>query len=256
LTIKNKANFNITSTNGYDDFCLVVAKQIEDQIKKQSNSKLALPAGNSPRGYYRILAQASQYNKIDWRQAASFALDDYLDIDESQSFQTFLENHLYRFTNLPTNARFNPRFYDNYDQHIADQDGIDLCLLGLGANGHIAFNEPPTALNSWTHCVFLSQSTREANKSAFISGNFTSIQPSTTSGRAAYNSLDSVPRRAVTMGIQTILSSKRIILAVSGAHKKDILKSALYEAPLPTCPASYLTTHPNLMIITDFPFEN
>jgi glucosamine-6-phosphate deaminase len=255
LAAQNTSNFKITSTNGYDDFCLIVAKQIEDQLKKKPDSKLALPAGHSPRGYYRLLAQWSQYSEIDWRQATCFALDDYLDIDESQSFQSFLENHLYRFTNLRANARHNPRFNDNYDQQIAENGGIDLCVLGLGTNGHIAFNEPLSILDTWTHCVFLTNSTREANKDAFVSGKFTSIKPDTADSSTSYNNLDAVPRRAVTMGVATIMASKRIVLAVSGEHKKEILKRALYEKPDPTCPASFLMQHPNLLVITDFAFE-
>jgi len=256
LAVQNKSNFNITSTNGYEDFCLIVAKQVQDQIKNKTDSHLALPAGHSPRGYYRLLAQASQFNEIDWRQVLCFALDDYLDIEEAQSFQSFLENHLYRFTNLPANAKFNPRFCDNYDQLIAEQGGIDLCLLGLGTNGHIAFNEPPTPPTSWTHSVFLTNSTREANKDAFVSGNFPRIQAGIVSGDISHGSLEAVPRRAVSMGIATILASKRIILAVSGEHKKEALKRALYEKPDTDCPASFLTAHSNLLVITDFAFGN
>jgi glucosamine-6-phosphate deaminase len=254
LAVQN--NFNITSTNGYEDFCLIVAKQIQDQIKNKSDSHLALPAGHSPRGYYKLLAQASVHNEINWRQVLCFALDEYLDINEAQSFQSFLENHLYRFTSLPATARFNPRLYDDYDQLIAQHGGIDLCLLGLGANGHIAFNEPPTPPTSWTHCVFLTNATREANKDAFVSGNFPTVKPGTASGDISYGSLDAVPRRAVSVGIATILASKRIILAVSGEHKKEALKRALYEKPGTDCPASFLTVHPNLFIITDFAFDD
>jgi glucosamine-6-phosphate deaminase len=127
--------------------------------------------------------------------------------------------------------------------------------LGLGTNGHIAFNEPPTVSDSWTHCVFLTRSTREANKDAFVSGNYPSVKLAVSDASNSYNNLDAVPRRAVSMGIATILASKRIILAVSGEHKKEALNHALFEDASPKCPASYLTRHSNLVIITDFAFD-
>lgn len=241
------------STNNYDDFCIVVAKQIQDQLNKKANSHIALPAGHSPCGYYNILAQASQSNEIDWRQAQCFALDDYIGAQEEHSFQYFLESHLYRFTNLPVNARFNPRNCDNYDQLIQDRGGIDLCVLGLGVNGHIAFNEPPTTNSSYTHCVFLTNSTREANKDEFVPANSVNLSNTIGSGNdSAY--LDAVPNKAVTMGIATIMASKRIILAVSGKHKKEILIRTLKNPANAQCPASYLTSHSDLLVVTDFEF--
>lgn len=247
FTVQNKPKFNIVSTNNYEEFCLRVAQEVQDQLNHKGASRLALPAGHSPKGYYKILAEKSKHGELDWRNAICFALDDYLGTNEKQTFQTFLEEHLYSFTNVPDDAKYNPRFYDNYDYQIAQQGGIDLCLLGLGTNGHIAFNEPPTVATSWTHCVFLTQATREANKDAFLT--------STAPGVSHKDSLDVVPSRAVTIGIATILASKKIILAVSGKPKIDALKRALYQKPDSSCPASYLTEHPNLLVVTDFDFQ-
>jgi len=240
LPLMGKANIKVIAHNNYQEFCFSVAEQIKKQIKAKANSRLALPAGNSPRGYYDLLARISQKEQIDWRQIKCFALDDYLGCDEIYSFQTFLQTHLYDHINLPSQSGFNPRFCENYDQLITDNGGIDFCLLGLGTNGHIAFNEPPTSAASWTHCVSLTENTRKANKGDF--------------GQSDTAKFNVVPEHAVTMGVATILSSKKIVLAVSGEHKRAVLANALLGQTDPMLPASYLTTHKNLLVITDFAF--
>ncbi len=241
LPVQERANIKLIAHHSYQEFCFAVAEQIQKQVKEKPDSRLALPAGHSPRGYYDLLARASQKNNIDWQRVKSFALDDYLNADEIHSFQSFLEKHLYAFTNLPANAKYNPRFCDNYDQLITEAGGIDLCLLGLGANGHIAFNEPPTGKASWTHCVLLSETTRKANKDDF--------------GQTDTAQLSVVPERAVTMGIATILASKRIILAVSGEHKRAVLTKTLQDPAHAMLPASFLIEHKYLLVITDFAFS-
>lgn len=273
-----ESKVKLIANKNYEEFCLAVAGQIIRQIRENPDSRLALPAGYSPRGYYSLLAQASQKAQIDWRQVKCFALDDYLGTDKAHSFQTFLEDHLYQFTNLPDDAKFNPLFCDNYDQLIADYGGIDLCVLGLGPNGHVAFNEPPTCEKSWTHCVFLAEETRAANRSVFMQlvnsaakkGNESPVterpinqQSTQTSQQLLPTQYQSglskqplaVPERAITVGIATIFASKSIILAVSGENKRDILSKALHDPPDAMLPASYLTAHKNLIVITDFPFS-
>ena len=240
MPVKERTNIKVIAQNNYQEFSFAVAEQIQKQLKEKPDSCLALPAGHSPRGYYDLLARDSKNGAIDWRQTKCFALDDYLNTDEIHSFQSFLETHLYRFTNLSNQAKFNPRWHDNYDQLIAKNGGIDFCLLGLGTNGHIAFNEPPALAMSWTHCVFLTEATKKANKADFAI--------------AGSDKFDAIPEQAITMGIATVLASKRIILAVSGEHKSAVLAKALRGPIDPMLPASYLTTHHDLLVITDFPF--
>ncbi len=226
LPPENKSNIRLIATRNYQELCSVMAEHVQKQIKEKPDSRLALPAGNTPRGCYELLGRASQNKELDWRQIKSFALDDYLDADETHTFQHFFETQLYRFTNLPSAGKFNPRFVDNYDQLIADCGGIDLCMLGLGVNGHIAFNEPPTCAASWTHCVFLTETTRKINSRDFADKIVSADSVSPAGAHAAplqgpgiTNSVDLVPKRAISMGIATILASKRIILAVSGEQK-------------------------------------
>lgn len=212
---------------------LEAAESIARQLKEKPNSCLGLPTGRSPIGCYKILAHWSKEGMLDWSEARCFALDDYIDVEESLSFQTFLASNLHRHTNAKPENCFNPRFVDNYDQLIADCGGLDLVMLGLGTNGHIAFNEPGTPAESWTHCITLTEDTRRSNQEFF-------------------GSLDAVPTHAVTMGIATILASDRIVLIVSGERKRPALNRVLSGAIDINIPASHLAAHKKLKIIADF----
>jgi glucosamine-6-phosphate deaminase len=196
-----------------------------------------MPVGHSFLSFYKILAKLSQDKLLDWQHAKCFALDDYLETDESRTFQSFLETNFYHFTNLPMHSRYNPRFQDNYDQVISDNGGLDCCFLGIGKNGHIAFNEPPTIKASWTHCVWLTDMTMTANKDYFPNG-------------------EEPPAKAITMGVSTILGSKKIILAAPGERKKTILQKALETKDNPNIPASFLLEHPKLLVVTDFELDD
>lgn len=220
-------------SNLYDAMSLNVAEAIARQLKIKPDSNFGLPTGRSPIGCYQILSEWSQAGTLDWSKTKCFALDDYIDVDEEQSFHYFLESNLYSNTNLPRESRFSPKYQDDYDQLIADKGGWDLCVLGLGTNGHIAFNEPGTPQLSWTHCLWLTQSTREANASAF-------------------GSAEKVPTRAITIGIETILASRSIILIASGEKKKAALTKALSGEVTAQIPASFLALHPQVKVFRDF----
>lgn len=219
----------------YEALSEEIAEVVAAQIRNKPDSCFGLPTGNSPLGCYKILAEWSKARKIDWSQTRCFALDEYVDADESLTFQHFLQTNLYQHTNVRDENKFNPSGCDDYDALIASRGGLDLTILGLGTNGHIAFNEPGTQLESWTHSIWLTESTRKANQSYFSA--------STT-----------VPYRAVTMGIRTILNSKQLILIVSGVHKKAILEQALLGSVDANIPASYLSLHPHVTVLTDFDF--
>jgi len=226
---------NTVIVEKYEALSEEIAEVVAAQIRSKPNSCFGLPTGNSPLGCYKFLGDWSKQKKIDWSETKCFALDEYVDADESITFQHFLQTNLYQYTNLQDKNKFNPSACDDYDTLIEAQGGLDLTILGLGANGHIAFNEPGTPLESWTHSIWLTESTRKANQSYFTA--------STT-----------VPYRAVTMGIRTILNSRKLILIASGAHKKDILEQALLGAVDPNIPASYLSLHPHVTVLTDFEF--
>ncbi len=229
----------------YEQLSRRVARAIADQIRLKPNSNLGLPTGHTPLLTYKILANWSHGGEedldrdappIDWSGVQCFALDEYLDVEHQHSFQAFLENHLYNQTNLPLPNRLNPIQSEDYDQVIASCGGLDLTILGIGGNGHIAFNEPGTALASWTHCTWLAESTRVANQDAF-------------------GSLEAVPRTGITMGLQTIFDSRRIILMASGEKKRSIIERAFAGPIGEDVPASYLQNHGLVDVWTDFGFE-
>jgi glucosamine-6-phosphate deaminase len=217
----------------YSTLSMRVAEQVKNQLIRKPDSVFGCPTGRTPTGAYRILARWSKEGEIDWSKAKCFGLDEYIDVEEAGSFRHYLEQNLYKFTNLRPGGRFSPFFTDDYDGLIATNGGLDLTILGIGTNGHIAFNEPGTPLESFTHSIWLTESTRQANAEFF-------------------GGLEKTPTRAVTMGIRTILSSRRIILMVSGKQKKGILTKAL-EGPVTTdVPASFLQLHRAVSVMTDF----
>lgn len=216
----------------YPTLSLRVAEAVKAELLKNPRSVLGLPTGRTPTGAYRELARWSSDGVLDWSEVTTFGLDEYIDSDESTSFRRYLEVNLYNSTNLRPEKRFNPLFVDNYDRLIQDVGGLDLTILGIGKNGHIAFNEPGTPLDSWTHSIVLTESTRQAN--------------------AEFFKAEQVPTRATTMGLRTILGSRRIILMVSGQQKKGILERALRGPVTEDVPASFLQLHNNVTVMADF----
>ncbi|HEY9870080.1 MAG TPA: glucosamine-6-phosphate deaminase [Candidatus Obscuribacterales bacterium] len=223
-------------TVDYKAMSLRLAEAVADQLRAKPASCLGLPTGRTPLGLYETLAEWSRTGALDWRAARCFALDEYIDVPGEHSFACYLDSNIFRHTNLPESARFNPLWVDDYDACIAAAGGLDLTIVGIGINGHIAFNEPGTPLASWTHCAWLTESTRRANAPDF-------------------GGLEAVPSRAVTMGLTTIMSSRKVILIASGQHKQGILSRALTGPVTAAVPASYLQVHPALTVLTDFGFE-
>jgi glucosamine-6-phosphate deaminase len=233
VTSRAKIHEKVVIVKNYEALSRLAASEIAEMLSEKPNCNLALPTGNSPVGCYELLAEWSKSGDISWKESRCFALDDYIDSAEEHSFKAFLQTKLYQFTDLPENSQFNPRFSDDYDDLIAKHGGLDCILLGIGRNGHIAFNEPPTPRSSWTHCVWLSDSTKEANRKYFEGASV-------------------IPTRAITMGISTILNSRRIILIASGKEKRSILERALTGTEDASIPASFITSHRNLLVIADF----
>lgn len=224
----------LTKTDSYEALSHELAEAIVKQLREKPTSCFGLPTGNTPIGCYKLLSRYSQMGALDWSRAHCFQLDEYVDAAaDEQTFAHFLDSNLLGATNVPDENRYSPNDYNNYDELIESRGGLDLTVLGIGHNGHIAFNEPGTPRMSWTHSVWLTESTRHANKSYF-------------GGQTV------VPRRAVTMGIETILSSRKLILIASGRDKQEILERAMLGNVTPEVPASFLSLHPHVTVITDF----
>jgi glucosamine-6-phosphate deaminase len=225
----------MTTTKLYQTLSLDMATAIAKQLKEKPDSNLGLPTGASPLGAYKLLSQWSKEKQLDWSKCRCFALDEYLEADAEETFAYYLEHNLYQNTNVAAQNKFNPAENDNYDALIASFGGLDLTILGIGQNGHIAFNEPGTPQHSFTHCTFLAESTRKANQTFFPEG-------------------EKVPKKAVTMGIETILNSKRIVLVASGEKKKEILEKALQGEVDVQIPASFLSLHEHVTVLSDFEY--
>ncbi|MFP4287477.1 MAG: glucosamine-6-phosphate deaminase [Candidatus Izemoplasmataceae bacterium] len=218
------------------DVSKYVANEIIHQVKNNPKSVLGLATGSTPHQAYQLIKEDYKLNNRDYSQVVTFNLDEYIgvDFDGPNSYQTYMKNALFDTLNIPKENQFFPLVdnADHYDDLIKKHGGIDLQLLGVGINGHIAFNEPLSPFNSLTRIVELAESTRIRNSKYF-------------------NSIEEVPTHAVSMGIASIMHAKRIILAVTGKSKQLIIKRFLEEPINEALPVSILKTHPNITLIID-----
>ena len=226
----------------YNDMSRKAANIISAQIILKPDCVLGLATGSTPIGTFQQLIARYQEGDLDFSQVRTANLDEYrgLTRDNDQSYYYFMYHNLFKEVNIdmantnipdgtnPDSAAEAAR----YDQVIRDLGGVDLQLLGMGHNGHIGFNEPGDAFDKGTHCVDLQPSTIEANKRFFAS-------------------IDDVPKQAYTMGIQTIMSARKILLLVSGAEKAEILHKALCGPITPHVPASVLQLHNDVTVVAD-----
>ena len=197
---------------------------VVSDIADQKRFNIGLPTGSTPVGFYQNLITRS----VDWGQVRTFNLDEYIiDHNHPGSYHTYMQKHLFQHTDIKSENQFFPTI--DYDSIIEQHGGLDLTVLGLGHNGHIAFNEPGSDRYSQTRTVFLSDLTQVANSRFF----------------------DNIPtpRHAITMGIDTILRSKKILLLVQGTLKLEILKKAVWGEITEQIPASFLQTHDSVRIL-------
>ena len=218
----------INVLKNYKELSSTVADIVEEQITKHPLTKLGLPTGSTPFGMYDELVN----KKLDWKSVITFNLDVYLmNITRPQSYQSYMRKNLFDRTNIyPNHTHFPFRPFSAFEEKIEENKGIDLCILGIGSNGHIAFNEPGSSFKSRTRVVNLSEQTIQDNSRFF-------------------DSVDDVPTQAITMGLGTIMESKKIVLMVNGEHKKDILDIAMNGEVTEDVPASILQNHDNVEVL-------
>lgn len=218
------------------------ASVIAAQMTLKTDSVLGLATGSTPVGTYKQLIQWYQKGILDFSDITSVNLDEYrgLSPENDQSYRYFMNHNLFDHVNIKKECTYVPDGLEadsetackKYDEIIEQVGGIDLQILGLGHNGHIGFNEPGEFFEKTTHCVDLAESTIEANKRFF-------------------EKEEDVPRQAYTMGIQTIMKAKMILLLVSGEGKAQILRDVICGPVTPKVPASILQMHPNVIVIAD-----
>ncbi|MEK4223535.1 glucosamine-6-phosphate deaminase [Bacillus sp. FSL W8-0116] len=232
----------VVKVANYEEMSQKAAECIIRQVKEKPDSVLGLATGGTVIGTYQLLAKDHQKNGTSYRQILTVNLDEYIGIspEHEQSYHFYMKKRLFDHVQIPPENTYLPdgqaedleEECKKYDERIESLGGIDLQLLGIGVNGHIGFNEPGTPFDSKTHIVELSESTRKANARFF-------------------NTLEEVPKKAITMGIETIMKSKKILLLASGLKKAPIIRKLFHEGITEEIPASVLKKHENVVLIAD-----
>ncbi len=226
----------------YEQLSAAAGHIFERQIIEKPGSVLGLATGDTPLGLYDFLADRCRREGLDFSRITTFNLDEYYPMqpDHPQSYRRFMDEHLFARVNIrpahtfvPNGAAADPQAAcRDYEALLDRMGGIDLQLLGVGHNGHIGFNEPGDRLVAFTHVTDLTQRTLQANARFF-------------------NSIDEVPRRAITMGMGTILKARAIVCLIAGADKHPVVEAMQTDWISPACPATFLKLHANVTVICD-----
>ncbi len=226
----------------YAEMSRRAAELVASAVRAKPDLVLGLATGSTPLGLYDELVRLENEGELDLSQVTTFNLDEYLGIPENhpQSYHRFMEEHFFgrlrerpRATHIPPASPEDPLVAaEAYERAIHAAGGIDVQILGIGRNGHIGFNEPGSSLASRTRPVVLRAETIRDNARFF-------------------DSIEDVPRYALTMGIGTILEARRIILLASGTNKADAVARAIEGPVCSSCPASALQLHPDPVFVLD-----
>ena len=207
---------------------------LKDEMAKGAKT-LGLATGSTPLAFYDEIRKSD----LDFSDMTSVNLDEYVGLaaDNDQSYHYFMQENLFQAKSFKESFLPNGLASDlqeetrRYDQVIAEHP-IDFQILGIGHNGHIGFNEPGTSFDVTTHVVNLAEDTIKANSRFF-------------------DSIDDVPKQAISMGIQSIMQSKMIVLMAYGQGKADAIKQMIEGPVTEDLPASVLQKHPNVVVIVD-----
>lgn len=227
---------NIIVTQDYKEMSMQSAKFVAENLLKGSKKiSIGLATGNTPTGMYDILIPLINLGIFN-DNVYYYNIDEYcnIDLNKDGTCKKYLMDNLYSKTSIKEqNIYFlDESNYKNYDNFISDFGGFDILILGIGKNGHIAYNEPGTPFSSLTHVQDLSFESKMQHKDDF-------------------GSINNVPEKAVTIGIKTIMNSKCILLIASGKEKAEIIKKSLKGEISENIPASVLQLHPNLHVVLD-----
>ena len=226
-----------------DQVAVAAADWVSALINQKPNAVLGLATGSTPISLYKQLVNKHQQENLSFKDITSFNLDEYLHIDEKnpQSYRSFMQTNLFDHVDIDVNRTHlptcqpdeNPRVQGlAYEEKIAGAGGIDLQILGIGANGHIGFNEPSSSLASRTRIKTLTQKTIEDNSRLF-------------------NDEEEQPTMAMTMGIATIMDARYVLLLATGENKAKAVNDMVTGALSASCPASVLQMHENAIVLLD-----
>lgn len=225
-----------------EEMSKLAARIIAEVVKSKANPVLGLATGSTPVKTYKELIKMYKEGQLDFSKVRSFNLDEYVGLDEKhdQSYHYFMWDNLFKDinikkenTNVPNGiAKDIPKACAAYEKKIKNWGGIDIQVLGIGGNGHIAFNEPGSGAMSRTRMIALDERTINDNARFFAKK-------------------EDVPRFAVTMGIGTILEAKRIILLANGKNKAEAIAKSVEGPVTAMVPASFLQLHGDTIIVVD-----
>lgn len=232
----------IIKCKDYEEMSKRAASYIRAIVTLKPNAVLGLATGSTPISTYKQLIECYNVGKLDFSEIISINLDEYVGLDDKndQSYRYFMNENLFNHINIKKENTYVPNGIakdleaecKRYDDIIEKFGPIDLQLLGLGQNGHIGFNEPDNHFSFETHVVSLTENTIMANKRFF-------------------NSIDEVPKKAITMGIYPIINAKNVLMVASGKVKADAVEKIVKGNITPECPASILKYHKNFVLIVD-----
>lgn len=226
----------------YERMSKVAAEIVVDVLNAKPNAVLGMATGSTPLGLYRELVRLHREEQVDFSRVTTFNLDEYvgLPVNHPQSYHHFMREHFFQHVNIPpqninipsgTTSNY-PAFCEWYERRIEECGGIDLQILGIGSDGHIAFNEPTSSLRSRTRLKTLSKQTIDDNARFF-------------------DRRDEVPIYAITMGVGTILDARRLVLVASGAAKAGAIAQAVEGPVTSMVTASAIQLHQNATVIVD-----
>lgn len=230
----------VVKVKDYGDLSREAAGIVLEQVKQKPDSVLALPTGSTPVGLYKELVNHYKSKRIDFSKVSIFNLDEYVGLkaNDKHSNHRYMSQHLFKHVKIPRKnihllkgvAKDLGKECEDFEKKVQKR-GIDLLFLGIGVNGHIGFNEPGTSFSTKTHAAELAEETRKRN-SRFFEGR-------------------EVPKKVLTVGIQTIMSAKKIVLLASGGDKAKVINELVNGDISYNIPASVLKTHKDVTIIVD-----
>lgn len=218
-----------------------IAKIFIKKVQENPSCVLGLATGSSPIGIYKNIIKAVENKEVSFKNVTTFNLDEYVGLDgnHDQSYRYFMNHNLFNHididknnTNVPSGFVSSDKEAALYDEAIANKGGIDIQLLGLGSDGHIAFNEPGTPFDSLTHITELTEQTISDNSRFFAS-------------------IEDVPTKAVTMGLKSIMNAKKIVLIATGKNKADVVRQLIHGEISEALPCSILKKHDDVTIYVD-----
>lgn len=231
----------VIKVKNYEEMSKVAAEIFKDVVKNKPNAVLGLATGTTPLGLYSELIKDHKENGTSYKNIKTVNLDEYagLDIESDQSYVYFMRHNLFegldidlKNTNIENGkAEDREKECERYNDLLGEMQQ-DIQLLGLGSNGHIAFNEPNTPFGSGVHIVKLTENTIKDNSRLFAN-------------------INDVPRYAFTMGIKNIMNAKKIVILASGKNKANAVKASVEGAVTEDVPASVLQLHPDCTFIVD-----